>query len=1082
MNASVIVVNHNGGSEAVRNLRLWLEEADVVSAEVIVVDNASVDASPERIREALPEVRVVAEPWNRGYAAAVNRGLSEAAGPVLVVANADVAPRPGALRRLVADTRERTEFGILGGLLVDDRDRANPNCVRRLPGVTDILREGFFLPPRTAVPPSELVGLHGIVEAPAVSGAVLALRREALEAIGPMDENFFLYREDVEWCLRASRAGLRVGVVADAVFDHAGGASTRAAEGPAFAARLLSDFRYFVTIRGARQWVVRAFWSVRLAARSVAYSLDTTLGIFGRRESSRARAAIYRILADRLRSFEWSEVEGAQSCHPSRLVDLPFAQPPRGIDRRPRVLLVVPDMSHGGAQRRIEYLAKGPLSREFRFDVLCLRSVGAIGERIRGRAGVYAVGVKKWSSPATWRRIRDFSMLFSPDLVQSATLPADAAAFVGFAGRARRMSIKVSVDRWMTPGLRLFEWLVLRGARVVTANGDQTALAKSHLGNLGMLPVAIPNPPLIEIAQGPPRPFPTDGYVRLAVLGRLEPVKRVESFLAMASQLEKASPGRFAFHVLGDGSERAMLEDLARDLKLGGRVTFEGAVDDVASALDRMDVVLLFSEGDGNPFTVQETIARGRVPIVRHAGGAIDSLPDSLSDCFVHSSSPSAFAAKVKEVVERSDDVLARVHAAKDHLRDRRRFFEIAMRDAYRRGLGRCAVGGKVRVLHVLTRLIVGGAQENTIASVARVDPDCFESHLWTGPQTGSEGSLIADARARGIVVKVLPSLIREISFVSDLAVTLELAWLLWRDRFSIVHTHCSKAGIVARIAARIAMVPCVVHTAHGWAFHDHMDPLRKWFYVTLERLLEHWTTRVVSVSDRTTRVGLERGIGTPASYELIRSGIPLTEFFPDRAKGAAMRARLGIPEHDIVIGSVGRLSAQKNPLDFVSVIAGLCARRDDLTFLYVGDGPLRATVERAIKGAGVGERVRLLGVRDDVPDLLRAMDLFVLTSLWEGLPRVILQALATGVPVVAYDVAGIEEAVTEGGNGHLVPPGGVGAMIERLTSLIEDPEKRFEMGQRAVADFDRAFSEDGMIEALEDLYARLLWRPGVEG
>ena len=219
MKTSIIVVNHNGGDEVVENLRLMLNDGADDSAEVILVDSASNDGSPERIRDALPEVRLVVEPLNRGYAAAVNRGLREAAGSVLVIANADVAARPGALARLVAAARERPEFGILGGLLVDVDGRPNRNCVRLLPRVTDILREGLFIKPRTAVDPESLSTRHGIVETPVVSGAIVALRREVLEALGPMDEEFFLYREDVEWCRRAGHAGLWVGVVADALFE-----------------------------------------------------------------------------------------------------------------------------------------------------------------------------------------------------------------------------------------------------------------------------------------------------------------------------------------------------------------------------------------------------------------------------------------------------------------------------------------------------------------------------------------------------------------------------------------------------------------------------------------------------------------------------------------------------------------------------------------------------------------------------------------------------------------------------------------------------------------------------------------------
>lgn len=1075
MKASVILVNYNGGAGVVENLRLLRGEISGGDAEIIVVDNASSDGSIERIREGVPDACLIVEEVNRGYAAGVNRGLAEARGSVLVVLNPDLRPRPGAVGRLVEAALEHSEFALLGGLLVDGRGKPNRNCSRALPRLSDILREAVFLPPRRSRGPRGPGKPNGrIVETEVISGAAMALSREWLEKLGPMDEEFFLYREDVEWCRRAGLSSARVGLVPDAVFVHEGGASTSQAEGPSFAARVLSDFRYFCTLEGVPERVVRSRWLLRLRIRSLIYALDAWLGILGRRPSSGRRSALYRVLADELRAFRWSEPEGSQSCHPSRLVDLPAGPLRDEDDGRPTVLMVTPDMSYGGAQRRIEYLVDGPLAREFRFEILCLRSAGAVGERLRDRVRIHTIGVGRWTSLSTWRRVADYCALLAPDLVQSTTLPADVAGYVGFRRRTPRMSIKVSIDTWMTPPLRLVERTVLRDCRLICANGDETARAKSHLARDGMLPLAIPNPPMIDIADEAPRPFPVGGPVRLAVLGRLEKVKRVGTFLLMASELEKSSPGKYSYRVLGGGRERASLERAARDLGLGDRVEFEGPVDDVASALDEVDIVLLFSEGDGNPFTVQETIARGRVPIVRHAGGAVNSLPDALSDCFVHSSSPSAFAAKVEEVVERSDDVLTRVHEAKAHVRDRRRFFETAMRTAYMHALGRRPRGGRTRVLHLITRLIVGGAQENTIASVARVDPDRYESHLWIGPQTGSEGSLIADARARGIVVRVLPHLVREINPPKDIAVTLELRRLLARERFDVVHTHSSKAGIVGRIAAKLAGVPHIVHTVHGWGFHEHMNPLLRASYVTLERLLEPWTRPLISVSERTTRVGLEEGIGDASTYRLIRSGIPLDLFRPEPERGAALREALGIPRADVVVGSVGRLSPQKNPLDFVRVAARLSEHRRDLTFLYVGDGPLREIVEEAIHRAGLADRIRLLGIRDDVPDLLRAMDLFALTSLWEGLPRVVPQALASGVPVVAYDVAGIEEAVREGRNGHLVPPGAVDQMVERFLPLVQDAGLRSEMSHRAVDEFDRGFSEDAMIADLEDLYDEL--------
>jgi glycosyltransferase involved in cell wall biosynthesis len=323
-------------------------------------------------------------------------------------------------------------------------------------------------------------------------------------------------------------------------------------------------------------------------------------------------------------------------------------------------------------------------------------------------------------------------------------------------------------------------------------------------------------------------------------------------------------------------------------------------------------------------------------------------------------------------------------------------------------------------------------------------------------------------------VVRVLPNLVREINPWRDALALLQLARLLRRDRFDVVHTHSSKAGILGRAAAKLARVPHVVHTVHGWGFHDRMHPRLKQMYVVLERMLEPSTSALVSVSNKTTRIGLEEGIGSPPDYRLIRSGIPLGRFSPDRGRGAEIRRRLGIAADDIVVGSVGRLSPQKNPHDFVSVAELLSRGRTGLRFVYVGDGPMRGEVEGAIESAGLSDRVLLLGVRDDVPDLLRAVDIFILTSLWEGLPRVVLQALATGVPVVAYDTAGIKEAVREGANGHLVAPGDVDGMVSKLGPLVDDPELRDRLSANAAGGFEASFTEETMIRDLEDLYAGL--------
>ncbi len=1074
---SVVIVNFNGGRAVVENLRVIAERLPAGPSEIIVVDNASTDGSPDLIRRELPDLRLMSAGANRGYAAGVNLGLNAASGTTLVVMNPDVVPEPGALERLAEAVRRRRDFAVLGGSVVDGDGRVSSNCFRALPVPSDILRDGFFLRPRVVPRRGELeASRDGVVATEVVSGSVMALRRDSLDELGPMDEEFFLYNEDVEWCRRAHRKGLAVGLVTDALFYHEGGASTRTCEGLAFGARVLADFQYFCEGEGVAPETVRKLWRARLIARALLYRAYVRLGERCRRDESRRRAAVYRILASDMRRFRWSTSEGVQNGHPSRLRDFPDTG--EIGDDRPTILQVIPDMEYGGAQRLVENIVTGSLSERFRFEILCLTHVGGIGETLRERGvRVHVAGLTGWRSRAGWRLARDYAALLEPDLVHSHTSPGDAAAHFGFRGRAPRLSTKHGVEVWMNPVLKLVEAWILRGATVLCVS-DAVAAAKSYVGPWGTLPPVVQSPSTVSVAPEPAPLMVEERPVTLTMVGRLHRVKRIDIFLEAAAELERRRPGHFAFRVVGEGPESERLCELARTLGVGERVEFRGAVADVTGELDDSDIVLLLSDCEGLPLTILEMLARGRIPLIRRVPGTDDALPAALERCFVDSSSPIDVAEKVLEICDEPDLFVELACQGLRWVAERSDYASVTGR-TYEGLLSTDSARSKTRVLHLITRLIVGGAQENTIASVERVDPERYDSQLWIGPQTGSEGSLLADARSRGIVVRVLPNLVREINPRRDALALVQLVRLLRRERFDIVHTHSSKAGILGRLAAKVAGVPHIVHTVHGWGFHDRMNPLLKNTYVTLEKMLQPRTRPLISVSNKTTRVGLDEGIGRPGAYRLIRSGIPLLRFFPDPKRGSEVRERLGLSADDIVVGSVGRLSPQKNPRDFVRVAELLSRGRENLRFVYVGDGPMRTEIERTLDSVGLSDRVLLLGIRDDVPDLLRAMDVFILTSLWEGLPRVVLQALATGLPVVAYDTAGIGEAVKEGENGHLVEPGAVGEMVELLDRLVADASLRAAMGRAAAEGLDTAFTEDGMIRDLENLYDELTMSAG---
>ncbi|MBI5419637.1 MAG: glycosyltransferase, partial [Deltaproteobacteria bacterium] len=286
-----------------------------------------------------------------------------------------------------------------------------------------------------------------------------------------------------------------------------------------------------------------------------------------------------------------------------------------------------------------------------------------------------------------------------------------------------------------------------------------------------------------------------------------------------------------------------------------------------------------------------------------------------------------------------------------------------------------------------------------------------------------------------------------------------------------IVHTHSSKAGILGRAAARAAGAEVVVHSIHGYGFHGGQAPALRNLFIGLERLASRWTDAFIAVSEENVRAGLREKILTEDRVRLIRSGFDTSRFLGgSREKG---RRLLGLPEDAPVVGTVAVFKSQKAPLDFVEVARRVRERIPGARFVMIGDGELRPAVEQAVAAASMTDSVLLAGWREEIPDLLRAFDVFLLTSRWEGLPKVVPQALLSGVPVVATAVDGTREIVDDGVDGYLVPPGDVSALAGRVLDILEgraalDP---FFKRDRVLREFDQGV----MVRAQERLYSDLL-------
>jgi glycosyltransferase involved in cell wall biosynthesis len=364
----------------------------------------------------------------------------------------------------------------------------------------------------------------------------------------------------------------------------------------------------------------------------------------------------------------------------------------------------------------------------------------------------------------------------------------------------------------------------------------------------------------------------------------------------------------------------------------------------------------------------------------------------------------------------------------------------------------------------VITRLIAGGAQENTILSCAAL-AERFDVRLVAGPPEGLEGSLVEDARRRGIPTTILPELVRPVSPLRDAEALRRLAGLFESERPAIVHTHSSKAGILGRWAARVARVPLIVHTNHGLPFTSLQPPAVRALWWALERAATAISDAVVCVGEEMRRQSVAARLGPPALFSVVRSGIEIERF--ESARDA--RERLGIPAGVPVVGIVSRMASHKGHRLLVD------AAPPGVHLLMVGDGVERAAVERRVRERGLAATFTGHVAPDEVPDLIASMDVLAHPSLWEGLPRAAVQAMLVGRAVAAFDCDGAREVVEDGVTGFLVPPGegdGLRRALERLLAL---PDRGRSMGREGGRRLRRDFDWRSEGARLGDLYEALL-------
>jgi glycosyltransferase involved in cell wall biosynthesis len=379
----------------------------------------------------------------------------------------------------------------------------------------------------------------------------------------------------------------------------------------------------------------------------------------------------------------------------------------------------------------------------------------------------------------------------------------------------------------------------------------------------------------------------------------------------------------------------------------------------------------------------------------------------------------------------------------------------------------------RIKVLHVITRFWAG-AGGNTLLSAIGMDPERYE--VWVAGCPG--GPLWERAERAGVSTVQLRRFREVLSPIEDLYVLAQLVRLIRRERFAIVHTHSAKGGFLGRLAAWLCRTPVVVHTFHGFSIHDFMSRRKRRGYLLLERAVRRPTHAFFAVSPRVAREAVELRLAPPGTVSVVPSAVELDDR-PAQDPGGGLRGELGLAPETALVGTVGRIDQQKAPLDFVRMAALVDRTHPGTRFVMVGEGPLEEQVRQEADRLGVG--VQLTGFRSDAPRLAADFDVFVITSLYEGLGRALTEALGSGRPVVATAVNGVPDLVTPGATGLLAPPAAPDALAECVRWMLDHPAEARRMGEQGRARVVSSFEPARMCELLDRGYTRLLGIPEPE-
>jgi len=383
----------------------------------------------------------------------------------------------------------------------------------------------------------------------------------------------------------------------------------------------------------------------------------------------------------------------------------------------------------------------------------------------------------------------------------------------------------------------------------------------------------------------------------------------------------------------------------------------------------------------------------------------------------------------------------------------------------------------KIKVCHIITRLILGGAQENTVFTIEGLfDKPNYDILLISGPPIGPEGELVTRVKKRRIPLIIINEMRRNINPFFDVIAFLKLVFCLVKIKPDIVHTHCSKAGILGRWAAKLVGTKIIIHTIHGLPFYAYQGKLVNWFFKLLEIITAQITDKIITVGKVMKEKAIKAHFGNEDKFSIIYSGMEVDKFLSSPSLRDDIRKKYNISDR-FVIGCISRLEPLKGHYYLLNAVAKVKSRHPEVVILLVGEGNLRKKIQDETKKLGLDKDTIFAGLvnPEDVPKAISAMDILVHPSLREGLPRSISQAVISGKPVVSFDIDGAKEVVVDGKTGFLVPPCSIDGLADAIEKLINGNQFMTKMLNEQKIYFAKQFSKEQMIREIDKLYQSLL-------